>query len=128
MRDLCRMRRRRAVRMGVTVVVGVIVAMVVTGIVAMGMGMRHRKMLYYNITKVHAGWTRLRDLAAHFARALASTFRAQEGAGKAGCTLHPRSRARCLRIKEMHTSIQVKRRQSGLPCAMALRLIARSPR
>jgi hypothetical protein len=27
-----------------------------------------------------------------------------------------------------HTSIQVQRRASGLPCAMALRLIARSPR
>jgi hypothetical protein len=30
--------------------------------------------------------------------------------------------------KETHTSIQVQRRQSGLPCAMVLRLIPRSPR
>ena len=30
--------------------------------------------------------------------------------------------------KETHTSIQVKRRQSGLPCAMVLRLISCSPR
>src|SRR5882757_7313704 len=28
----------------------------------------------------------------------------------------------------MHTSIQVQRRASGLPCAMALRLISSSPR
>jgi hypothetical protein len=36
------------------------------------------------------------------------------------------SRARL--CKETHTSIQVQRRQSGLPCAMVLRLITRSPR
>ncbi len=30
--------------------------------------------------------------------------------------------------KEMHTSIQVQRRQSGIPCAMVLRLMPRSPR
>ena len=30
--------------------------------------------------------------------------------------------------KETHTSIQVQRRQSGIPCAMALRLISCSPR
>jgi hypothetical protein len=30
--------------------------------------------------------------------------------------------------KETHTSIQVQRRQSGLPCAMVLRLMPRSPR
>jgi hypothetical protein len=36
------------------------------------------------------------------------------------------SRARM--CKETHTSIQVQRRQSGLPCAMVLRLITRSPR
>ncbi len=30
--------------------------------------------------------------------------------------------------RETHTSIQVKRRQSGIPCAMALRLISCSPR
>ncbi len=37
-----------------------------------------------------------------------------EGAGNAGCTLHPRSRVR-LAHKEKHTSIQVQRRQSRHP-------------
>ena len=50
-----------------------------------------------------------------------------EGAGKTGCALHPRSRVH-LRTKNAHTSIQVQRRHSGLPCAMALRLIPCSPR
>jgi hypothetical protein len=51
----------------------------------------------------------------------------REGAGNAGCALHPRSRVqKC--TKETHTSIQVQRRQSGIPCAMALRLISSSPR
>ena len=42
--------------------------------------------------------------------------------------------ARCTRglvcnvHKKAHTSIQVQRRHSGLPCAMVLRLISRSPR
>jgi hypothetical protein len=50
-----------------------------------------------------------------------------EGTGNAGCTLHPRSRVqRC--TKKAHTSIQVQRRQSGIPCAMALRLMPCSPR
>ena len=43
----------------------------------------------------------------------------EEGAGKAGCALHPRSRVQDAR-KNAHTSIQVQRRQSGLPCAMVL--------
>ena len=42
-----------------------------------------------------------------------------EGAGKTGCALHPRSRVQRLR-KRAHTSIQVQRKQSGLPCAMVL--------
>src|SRR2546429_9567508 len=50
-----------------------------------------------------------------------------EGAGKTGCALHPRSRVH-LHTKNAYTSIQVQRKHSGLPCAMALRLIARSPR
>ena len=49
-----------------------------------------------------------------------------EGAGKTGCALHPRSRVRIAQNK-VHTSIQVQRRASGLPCAMALRLISCSP-
>ena len=34
----------------------------------------------------------------------------------------------CKKEKKTHTSIQVQRRQSGIPCAMALRLTSRSPR
>ena len=44
-----------------------------------------------------------------------------------GCTLHPRSRVQYAQ-KKAHTSIQVQRRHSGLPCAMVLRLMPRSPR
>jgi hypothetical protein len=42
--------------------------------------------------------------------------------------------ARCTRglvckiVQKKHTSIQVQRRQSDIPCAMVLRLISRSPR
>jgi hypothetical protein len=50
-----------------------------------------------------------------------------KGAGNAGCALHPRSRVQNAQ-KEAHTSIQVQRRQSGIPCAMALRLMPCSPR
>jgi hypothetical protein len=53
--------------------------------------------------------------------------REQEGAGNAECALHPRSRVQVAQ-RNAHTSIQVQRRQSGIPCAMALRLIPRSPR
>ena len=49
-----------------------------------------------------------------------------EGAGNAGCALHPRSHAQCVgRCAHEHTG---QRRQSDIPCAMALRLITRSPR
>src|ERR1700744_1414972 len=34
----------------------------------------------------------------------------------------------CKLCKKTHTSMQVERKQSGLPCAMVLRLIPRSPR
>jgi hypothetical protein len=50
-----------------------------------------------------------------------------KGAGKTGCALHPRSRVQTC-TEKTHTSIQVQRRQSGLPCAMVLRLISCSPR
>src|SRR5215216_1667471 len=50
-----------------------------------------------------------------------------KGAGKTGCTLHPRSRVQ-LRTKNAHTSIQVQAEHPGLPCAMALRLTSCSPR
>ena len=51
----------------------------------------------------------------------------EEGSGNAGCALHPRSRVQNGQRKT-HTSIQVQRRQSDIPCAMALRLITCSPR
>ena len=50
-----------------------------------------------------------------------------EGAGNAGCALHPRSHARSTR-KRVRMSIQGQRRTSDIPCAMALRLISCSPR
>ena len=51
----------------------------------------------------------------------------KEGAGNAGCALHPRSRVQIC-AKSAHTSIQVQRKHSGIPHAMALRLMARSSR
>src|ERR1700674_1538522 len=36
--------------------------------------------------------------------------------------------SRAKQVTKAHTSIQVQRRQSDIPCAMALRLITRSPR
>ena len=43
-----------------------------------------------------------------------------EGAGNAGCLLHPRSRVqKC--AKKAHTSIQVQSEQSGIPCAREYR-------
>jgi hypothetical protein len=50
----------------------------------------------------------------------------KEGAGKAGCALHPRSRVQTC-AKNTHTSIQVQRRQSDFPCAVVLRLIRDLP-
>jgi hypothetical protein len=50
----------------------------------------------------------------------------QEGAGKAGCALHPRSRVQNAQEKT-HTSIQVQRRQSGLPCAVVYGLFRARP-
>ncbi|SIO03784.1 hypothetical protein SAMN05443247_01557 [Bradyrhizobium erythrophlei] len=71
--------------------------------------------------------THLRIPAARFARALQIVSPRNEGAGNAGCTLHPRSRVQNC-AKKTHTSIQVQRRRSGIPCAMALRLMPCSPR
>jgi len=51
----------------------------------------------------------------------------EEGAGNAGCLLHPRSRVQKCASKT-HTSIQVQTEHSGIPCAMVLQLIPRSPR
>jgi hypothetical protein len=69
--------------------------------------------------------THLRILAARCARALSGNWirpSKREGAGNAGCALHPRSRVQNVQ-KKAHTSIQVQRRQSGIPCAMVLQLI-----
>src|SRR6266567_4631937 len=59
----------------------------------------------------------------------ASNFRdlwKSEGAGNAGCALHPRSRVQIVEsCAHEHTG---QRRQSDIPCAMALRLITCSPR
>src|SRR5947199_2774110 len=53
-------------------------------------------------------------------------LRKSEGAGNAGCALHPRSRVQCVEdCAHEHTG---QRRQSDIPCAVALRLITRSPR
>src|SRR5215208_5208597 len=51
----------------------------------------------------------------------------QEGAGKTGCLLHPRSRVRFALNKTAHEHTG-QREHSGLPCAMALRLTSCSPR
>ena len=64
--------------------------------------------------------------AARFARALQTVSPKQEGAGNAGCLLHPRSRVQEM-VVDAHTSIQVQSEHSGIPCAMVLRLMARSP-
>jgi hypothetical protein len=52
--------------------------------------------------------------------------RKREGAGNAGCTLHPRSRAQWrVECAHEHTG---SAEASGIPCVMALRLMPRSPR
>jgi hypothetical protein len=48
------------------------------------------------------------------------------GRRNAGCALHPRSRVQ--KKWRTHTSIQVQRRHSDIPCAMALRFTSRSSR
>src|SRR6202011_642877 len=49
-----------------------------------------------------------------------------EGARKAGCALHPRSRVQLL-LGKTHTSKQVQRRQSGFPCAVVYGLFRARP-
>ena len=70
----------------------------------------------------------IRVLAAPDARGLGFVVpRTDEGAGNAGCALHPRSRVQGVvrKIAHEHTG---QRRRSDIPCAMALRLISRSSR
>ena len=77
----------------------------------------------------NSGGMRVRIPAARMASGLcvACRPRRDEGAGKTGCTLHPRSRVQ-LRTEDAHTSIQVQAEHPGLPCAVALRLTSCSPR
>ncbi len=49
--------------------------------------------------------------------------------GSRECRVRAAPAVSCAKLcKETHTSIQVQRRQSGIPCAMALRLMPCSPR
>jgi hypothetical protein len=71
----------------------------------------------------------LRDLAARFARGLACSFRPlqSEGAGNAGRPMRPI--AACAEIVVESTRVcQVTPESPGIPRAMVLRLISRSPR
>ena len=61
-----------------------------------------------------------------FARGLRFVVPRKEGAGNAGCALHPRSRVQ--KVEENAHEHTGQRRRSDIPCAMALRLITRSPR
>jgi hypothetical protein len=67
----------------------------------------------------------VRILAAGYARALRFVVpqKREQGMPDARCT-----RGLVCKMEKTHTSIQVQRRQSGIPCAMALRLTSRSPR
>jgi len=58
-------------------------------------------------------------------RCIRPPSKSDEGAGKAGCPPHPRPP--CI-IKSTGKEPQVRTEPSGLPCAMVLTLIARSPR
>jgi hypothetical protein len=83
--------------------------------------------LEYRIARSSRATTAVDIPAARFARALPIVSPKQEGAGNAGCLLHPRSRVQET-VVEAHTSIQVQSEHSGIPCAMVLRLMPRSPR
>ena len=76
-----------------------------------------------------AARVRVRIPAARKASGLCVTSRPRrdEGAGKTGCTPHPRSRVQ-LRTEDAHTSIQVQAEHPGLPCAVALQLTSCSSR
>ena len=54
---------------------------------------------------------------------------AQRRRGRRECRVRAAPAVSCAKVcKETHTSIQVQTEQSGIPCAMVLRLIPRSPR
>jgi hypothetical protein len=77
-----------------------------------------------NVAPARLHQTQFRDLAACFCASYSFISRPlqSEGAGKAGCALHPRSRVQIVQ-KKAHTSRQVQRRQSDFPCAVVLTLI-----
>src|SRR6266404_2696255 len=83
-----------------------------------------------DLVEVRSGFLRARTrvLAARCARVLrhCSPSSKTEGRGKAGCALHPRSRVQFAQ-RSAHTSIQVQRRTSGLPCAVVYGLLRALP-
>src|SRR6266850_7722026 len=71
---------------------------------------------------------RLPVLAARCARAVL-LFRLPQIGGSRECRVHAAPAVSCAKVrKETHTSIQVQSEHSGIPCAMALRLMPRPPR
>jgi hypothetical protein len=79
----------------------------------------------------HAGYdhqTQLRILATHCARVL-QIHSPPKDRGRREDRVRAAPEVSCAKAnKKTHMSIQVQRKQSGLPCAMALRLISCSPR
>ncbi|SHL78735.1 hypothetical protein SAMN05444159_6818 [Bradyrhizobium lablabi] len=73
--------------------------------------------------------TRVRVPAARRARGLQVILAPLEKRGRRECRMRAAPAVSCAKwCKKAHTSIQVQRRQSDIPCAMALRLMPRSPR
>jgi hypothetical protein len=70
----------------------------------------------------------VRILAARWCPSSAGTLSLQRR-GSRECRMRAAPAVSCAKwTKKAHTSIQVQRRQSDIPCAMALRLTSRSPR
>jgi hypothetical protein len=70
----------------------------------------------------------VRLLAARCVRGFARTF-SLENKGSRECRVHAAPAVSCAKAHgKTHTSIQVQSEHSGIPCAMALRLMPRSPR
>jgi hypothetical protein len=82
----------------------------------------------FGFIKQHCSQTHFRLLATAFARVLQiRSPQKRRGRREDRVRAAPAvSRARV--VRKTHTSIQVQRRQSGLPCAMVLQLISCSPR
>ena len=77
------------------------------------------------VTTTEYGFTILAAYCARFAINFPPSEN-KEGAGNTGCALHPRSRVQiCTKSAHEHTGTA---EHSGLPCAMALRLMPCSPR